>query len=234
MLITVDHREKAPPLLAELRSRGLDVRCTRLPLGDYLIEGQLLFERKTLPDLLLSLADGRLFRQARQLYHWRARSPGRRAAFIIEGRVRPPGIRDWERRVIQGALVKIALLWDIPLLRSLGPAESAQIMLYAARQHRPGKLQAPLPALTYPEQTLRTRRPDKRAAQQQLLQSLPGIGPTRARALLERFGSVAAIVNADEKTLAATENLGRELARRLRWLVSEAPGDYRVGRACLR
>lgn len=228
MLITVDHREKAPPLLAEFRKKGLPVRRALLPLGDYLIDGELLFERKTIPDLLVSLTDGRLFRQARRLYHWRARYPGSRAAFIIEGRIRPPGIRQWERRLIQGALLKITLQWGIPLLRSLEPAESARIMLYAARQHSRGRLRTPLPALTFPEQTLASGHSEKRLVQQQLLQILPGIGPRRARALLEQFGSITAIVNADERELAATENLGREMARRIRWLVSEAPRGYRA------
>ncbi|MGL6158945.1 ERCC4 domain-containing protein [Microbulbifer sp.] len=72
MQIAVGHREKAPPLLAELHRRGLAIQRARLPLGDYLIKEHLLFKRKTIPDLLASLTDGRLFRQARQLYHWRA------------------------------------------------------------------------------------------------------------------------------------------------------------------
>ncbi|MBB3061964.1 ERCC4 domain-containing protein [Microbulbifer rhizosphaerae] len=228
MLITVDHREQSPALLDELRRQNICIERAPLPLGDYRVGDQLLFERKTATDLRLSLADGRLFDQARRLYHWRAQQPDRRVALIVEGRVQPPGAGQRERRILQGALVKIALLWDIPLLRTLLPEESARVMLYAARQHERGKLQAPLPALSCPNETLGTRAGDKHLVQRRLLQSLPGIGPRRARALLARFGSIAAIMNAEESELATVENLGRELARRIRWLVSEAPGIYRV------
>ncbi|MGL6158935.1 ERCC4 domain-containing protein [Microbulbifer sp.] len=139
MLIIVDHREQSPALLDELRRQNTGIERAPLPLGDYRVADQLLFERKTVADLRLSLADGRLFDQA----HWRAQQPDRRVALIIEGRVQPPGVGERERRILQGALVKIALLWDIPLLRTLLPEESARVMLYAARQRERGKLQAP-------------------------------------------------------------------------------------------
>ncbi|MGL6158942.1 hypothetical protein [Microbulbifer sp.] len=44
---------------------------------------------------------------------------------------------------------------------------------------------------------------------------------------------MATIANADGRELAATENLGRELAGSPRWLVNEAAGDYKAGRARL-
>jgi hypothetical protein len=60
--VLVDDRERAGPVPAELaRSAIFEVQVRRLPLGDYLVDGRFLFERKTLPDLAASIASGRLF-----------------------------------------------------------------------------------------------------------------------------------------------------------------------------
>jgi ERCC4-type nuclease len=69
---------------------------------------------------------------------------------------------------------------------------------------------------------------DKPRVQQQLLLTLPGIGQRRAAALLQRFGSLGCIVRADESQLAAVDRIGPVLARRIKWLVSESGGHYRV------
>ena len=49
-----------------------------------------------------------------------------------------------------------------------------------------------------------------------ILQGLPWIGPRRARALLERFGSVEAIVTADVSALAEVAGIGEGVARSIR------------------
>ena len=63
--VVVDDRESSSGVLRALREIA-DVKVTvqRLPRGDCLIDGRILFERKTLPDLAESIKDGRLFKQA--------------------------------------------------------------------------------------------------------------------------------------------------------------------------
>jgi ERCC4-type nuclease len=226
MRIHIDHREQAPALEAELHRQGIRLYRIRLSLGDYRIDNRLLFERKTLTDLRLSLRDGRLFDQARRLYHWAAHHPGRRVALILEGRVRPPLTPAWERRLIQGALLKLSLFWGIPVFRALCQEESARLMLYAARQYSRGAMQPSRMPICHTNFT--AGAVDKPRVQQQLLLTLPGIGQRRASALLERFGSLGGIVRADESQLAAVDRIGPVLARRIKWLVSESGGNYRV------
>ena len=60
-----------------------------------------------------------------------------------------------------------------------------------------------------------------------LLQSFPGIGPARARNLVDRFGNVQAVMNANEEELAAVPGIGKSTARGIRWLLEEAPQAYR-------
>ncbi len=66
--ILADDRERHGGVIDRLRGyEEVSLIVERLPLGDYLIDEVLLIERKTLPDLVASIKDGRLFGQAHRL-----------------------------------------------------------------------------------------------------------------------------------------------------------------------
>ena len=201
-------------MIALLRqSQGFCVTVTRLKLGDYLVDNRLLFERKTLPDLVTAIVSGRLFTQALRLAATRLRP-----AMILEGTGRElleSGMR-WE--AIQGALVTVTLSFGIPLLRTRTPEETVRTMLYAAQQrqayamgalHRPGY-----------------RPRGKLARQLFILQGFPGIGPGRARRLLARFGSVEGVVRAGTEELRSVHGIGKGVAEKIRWALEEPPAQY--------
>jgi ERCC4-type nuclease len=213
--ITADDREQQSGIPELLSTQpGVEVHIERLPLGDYLIDDAILFERKTLIDLTESIKDGRLFRQGLRL----AAAPCR-VALLLEGRAGDLARSGMSRESIQGALVTLTLFFGVPLLRAFAPEESARMMLYAARQGR---------AIT----TARIARPGglrrrgKRRIQQALLQGLPGIGPERAARLIDRFGSVEAVLTADAKALAEVRGIGRTTAAAIRWAVEDQAADY--------
>ncbi len=130
--VVADDRESAGAVLAALRRRaGVQVRVERLPVGDYRVDEALLFERKTLLDLVASIKDGRLFTQGLRL----ANAP-LRAALILEGRSQDLAESQMRREAIQGALVALTLFLGLPLLRSMDPEETASLILFAARQGR--------------------------------------------------------------------------------------------------
>lgn len=80
-LINVDPAERQAALLSLLQEcDAFDVKLVRLHVGDYLIDDEILIERKTTADFSTSLIDGRLFRQAYRLAHCRWRP-----VLIIEG-----------------------------------------------------------------------------------------------------------------------------------------------------
>ena len=83
----VDFSERNAALLGLARRCGsFDVRMVRLPIGDYLIDGGVLVERKTYADFATSLADGRLFLQAAALEPELAdASPGEHFQFERQG-----------------------------------------------------------------------------------------------------------------------------------------------------
>jgi ERCC4-type nuclease len=214
--IIADDRESQAPVIDALRRlNGAEVTVRRLALGDYLLDQRLLFERKTLLDFAVSLKDGRLFEQGARL----AASPLYKV-IILEGCVRDLAESGMRREALQGALISLTLFLGIPLLRSADAEESARLMLYAARQFDHIARQVP-PRL------FKGKRPKgKRKTQLQILQSLPGIGPSAAHNLLEQFGSIEAVLAADEQALLCVAGIGAGRAKSIRWAVGEQLASY--------
>ena len=214
--VVVDDREANSGIVEILRARqDVRVRVERLPVGDYRVDESLLIERKTLPDLVASIKDGRLFTQACRLANARLWS-----AVILEGTSRDLAGSGMRREAIQGALITLTLFMGLPLLRSRGPEESARIMLYAARQGR---------AVATGALPRRGRRPrGKYRVQAWVLQGLPGVGPERARRLLERFGTLEAVVAADQDELASVEGIGPGTAAAIRWAIRDPGDEYEI------
>jgi ERCC4-type nuclease len=214
--ITVDDRESSGAVLAALhRHDGVRINMERLRVGDYRVDDTLLFERKALPDLVASIKDGRLFAQGLRLAN---APPPLRGAMILEGTSQDLARCRMRREAIQGALVTLTLFLGLPLLRSMGPEETANLILLAARQGR-----------TFASGALprKGRRPrGKQRVQSRVLQGLPGIGPERARRLIERFGTIEAVMAAPAADLASVPGIGRGTAEAIRWAVEETPAPY--------
>ncbi len=212
--IVVDDRERHSGVIPVLSAmEGIDMRVERLPLGDYLIDDILLFERKTVMDLTASIKDARLFTQACRLV-----GSSYRTSLILEGTTRELAASQMRREAIQGALISVTLMLGLPLLRAMDASETARLMVYAARQRRAWSTAA-LPR--------RGRRPrGKRRAQLFMLQGLPEVGPERARRLLDAFGSIEAVLAANDAELQAIDGIGSTTARLIRWVVSEDSGLY--------
>ncbi|TAN49280.1 MAG: nuclease [Methylococcaceae bacterium] len=209
--IVADDREPDAIVIETLRKLdNTQVTIRRLALGDYALDGRLLFERKTLSDLAASIKDGRFFEQGCRL----AAAPLYKA-MILEGTCRDLPAGAMRREAIQGAIIQMTLFLGIPVLRSISPEETARLMVYAARQfaairHHHG------PRL------YRGKRPQgKYKTQLQILQALPGVGPESARRLLDAFGSVQAVCCATPEALSQVQGFGRVKAQAIRWAVDE-------------
>jgi DNA excision repair protein ERCC-4 len=214
--VVADDREATCKVVEALRLHPYcKVEIRRLRIGDYQVAGQLLFERKTLRDLVVSIIDGRFLGQARRL----ASGP-LRSIILLEGTARDLANSQMSREAIQGALITATIMLGIPLLRSRNPEESAQLMLFAARQSS-ALISGALPRVG-------ARPKSKRALQLHILQGLPNIGPTRAARLIDRFGTVEGAITAAQEALAQVKGLGPRLAGKIRWSVSEPTQTYNV------
>ncbi len=215
VLVIADDREATSPLPAALAQLpGVEVQFRRLAVGDYLVDGRCVFERKTVVDFANSVADWRLFLQAGKLA-----GLCEPAAIILEGRAGDLAGTQMRREALQGAMVSLSLIFHLPVLRAQDPAETARLLLYAAQQMRRHEWSA---SLRY------TRRPKrKKRIQLRLLQGLPGVGPARANQLLEKFGSVEAAMTASLEELEQVEGIGTKTATAIRDVLQESPHPYR-------
>ncbi len=119
----VDDREVRSGVLEILKSYAdVSVRVCRLAQGDYLIDDRLLVERKRLPDLVISIKDGRLFSQALRLLR-----AEQHPMMILEGCATDLAGSGMRREAIQGALVMMTIYLGIPLLRSRNYSNRDQI-----------------------------------------------------------------------------------------------------------
>jgi ERCC4-type nuclease len=214
--VVMDDREMRSGIMDVFRGvEGVSIRVQRLALGDYVVDSHLLVERKTLHDLTVSIKDGRLFRQALQL----AEAP-LQSLIILEGTVGSLNGRGMSRESIQGALITLTVFFGVPLLRSRDPEETVRLMIYAARQGR-AYATGGLPR--------KGKRPrGKLRTQLHILQGLPGIGPERARLLLEAFGSVEAVLTASEEALRSVDGIGTTTVERICWAIREPESVYDV------
>jgi DNA excision repair protein ERCC-4 len=204
VVVVVDDREREAGVLAALRQfPEVQVRIGRLKCGDYEVDGSCVFERKTLLDFAASIVDGRLFRQG-----WRLAKSCPLAALILEGRARDLENCPVRREAMQGALVSLSLIYRLPVLRSVDPAETARLLLYAGRQLRRSQAADALRSGYRPK--------TRRRRQLRVLHALPGVGSDRAASLLDAFGSVQAVMSADEAALQAVAGIGVRTAAAIR------------------
>jgi DNA excision repair protein ERCC-4 len=205
--IVADDREAGSPVVAVLRTRGdIDLAVQRMTVGDYEVGGCCLIERKTIRDFGQSLVDGRLFRQA-----YRLRATGWPCALILEGRLADLIQVQVRRECIQGALITLSLGYGIPTLRALDAEETARLLVYAAGQLERDAVGSAV--------MRKPRCSQRRRTQLYVLRSLPGIGPKRAVALLDRFGSVRAVLNASQDDLSAVPGMGPGVIQKLEWAI---------------
>jgi DNA excision repair protein ERCC-4 len=200
--VIVDQRENNQRLLNVLnRSNGVRVQKGHLQTGDYQLN-QLLVERKTIPDLANSIKDGRLFMQASRL-----KKSGSPKLFIIEGTVRDLFKTGMKRQAIQGAIISIVLKFELPLLRSISPEETAMLMIYAARQ-----INFSADSNWYKCNSARSRVHYKFKDQMNVLHGIPGVGSKRAVLLLKKFGSLAKLTEASIEEIKSIPGIGNNNA----------------------
>jgi DNA excision repair protein ERCC-4 len=207
--IVADDRERKSNVIESLLEiENVEVDIKRLSVGDYQIGSRVIVERKTLNDFAISIIDGRLFKQ--MVYLANSKPQG---VLILEGTASYPVEIGVTREAMQGALITVSLILGIPVLRSKNPAETAKLIIFIARQ---------IKSITsgggqrhgYPPKGLRYR-------QRYILQGLPKVGRERADRLLDRFGSVEAVISAGIDDLQTVEGIGRNIAEKIKWTVSQ-------------
>ena len=199
--VVADYREVPSKIPDFIKEKGAAIELRNLKTGDYIVNDEVLFERKSRDDFVLSIIQGRLFSQCARMkrsdYH---------NVLLIEGN--PYKTRhEITRQSIKGALLSVSVSWQIPVIFSSSPHDSADMLLTAGDQ---------LVRINY--NYIRKGYKPKSVKRKSLyfLQGLPAVGPSTAKVLLERFGTPEKVILATEDELMEIEGLGATKARRIR------------------
>jgi DNA excision repair protein ERCC-4 len=105
------------------------------------------------------------------------------------------------------------LIFDVPVFRSSDPAESARLILYIGSQ-----LVRLRDSEYVPYRQAKAKR--KKSRQLRVLQSLPGVGPDRAKRLLEHFGTVRACFGASTEEITEVEGIESKTAAAINQVIN--------------
>lgn len=214
--IEVDHRETK--LISDLLKTHpmVTVTTTSLPLADFRVEdgegNELLIERKRCTiqgktDFEASIQDNRLFSQSERLKFQAANSDHDSIPVIlIEGSVQANAVSMLLQQ-IDGAISFLSAVQRISVLQSYNANHSAYQIITLAAHFSQGLYKKPS-----------AHRAKPKALWQQkayTLGALPGVSTQIAEALLEKFGSVRAVVNASEGELSRVKGIGPKRAREI-------------------
>jgi ERCC4-related helicase/ERCC4-type nuclease len=199
--IVADDRETSSRVVEHLSELGARLRLRRLDRGDYLVGDRVLVERKTARDFVDTLVERDLFGQIRELA-----SASSRPVLIIEG-VDIYTQRNVSPAAIRGALAAIAVDLGVAIFFTGDELGTAQMILTLARREEGDRGERKL----HPYKSYRSLKEQ----QEYILASFPSVGLRNARLLLGHFGSVKAVLDADEEALRAVKGIGEKTARQI-------------------
>ena len=208
--IVVDQRELDSSIAKDLSTRdGLVTRLETLAVGDYVLSDRVAVERKSAADFVDSMldADRSLFEQVGELSRAYARP-----VMIVEG-TNLYGQRDIDPNAIRGALSSLAVDFDVSVLRTESETDTTELLATIAKREQETRDRE---VSVHGEKTTKTRAEQ----QEYVVSSIADIGPITARSLLEHFGSVEAVMTADEEALIGVDGVGSVTAERIRDVVA--------------
>ena len=175
----------------------MPVEVKQIYPGDYVV-GEVAVERKTVSDFFASLINKRMFDQVRRL-----RDAYPVPLILVEGDM--ADISEYKNpRAFWGAFLKFTLDDRVPVIFAPDQEQTCQILVTL---HKRIGARSSEYGLRHKPKVL-----DLEARQRFLVQGLPSVGETLSHNLLERFGTVRGVFNADERALAEVPKIGPKKA----------------------
>ena len=222
LIIVVDKREKNSGIPELLKQSGVFVDFATLKVGDYIVFNNVAIERKSIPDLLSSFYDGRLFIQCSQLVKHFS-SP----LLIVEGSIMEDlklesdkDFHSYDQKIllIYDSLISVVLDFKIPLVHTPNIEHTTSFLIAIANKLSRKYSYGPL---------LRKIRKQTSEQIQQLsvLSSLPGVGGMFAVKMLKEFTTPKRALNASAAEMAKIPGFGTVRAQRIRKILDNAYND---------
>ncbi len=206
--VVADFREKGSPVLKRLLDMDVHLELKQLQVGDFVLSKDVCVEYKQADDFLASIVDGRLLSQLRSLSQYK------KAVLILEGNENFSSLRKVEQAAVLGMYATIATSYNISLLRTFSPLETARLLIAIARREQ---------EVDKGIFTFHSAKPfDKATLQEYVVSSFPQIGGALAKALLEHFDSIQAIVTAKTEELQKVPLIGKKKANELQMLFAQS------------
>jgi ERCC4-type nuclease len=200
--VIIDQRE--PELMSViLLQSGINVERKQISPGDYVLSDEYAIERKTINDFFSSLFSGRLFEQVERL-----KNTYRKPLLLLEGDL-SEGLQDRKNtRAFWGALLRIEMDWEVPVITTANLAQSADVIVTLSRRlAKKGKKNVSI--LQQPKII------SEQDFQILAVSSFPGIGPELATRILKKMSSVKRVFSSSKKELLEIEGIGKEKAERI-------------------
>lgn len=202
--ILVDTRETASPVVKALDLLGARVHLEQLPVGDYVVAPELVIERKSGPDFVSSLIDGRLFEEVVAMKHL---SRHVTAVLILEGS--PFAGSGVNANALLGAIGTLIAKFRVSLLQTQDAEDTARHVYYLARAaQKESKKRVPV--------RLKKTGSDPDTVVERLVANIPGINEVRAKKLLTEFQTLRGLFEAEVAALKRVETIGPKLAREVK------------------
>lgn len=207
--ITVDDRETSSRVAERLHELGASIALERLEYGDYAIGDRILVERKTVQDFMNTLVERDLFGQIKAMAN-----AVLRPVLIIEGDEDLYSVRNIHPNAIRGTLAAITVDMGVALIRTRDADDTAETLYVLAQREGSERGERKM----HPKKSYRSVREEQEYA----LAAFPNVGLKSARLLLEHFGSLKAIVDAEPEELSAVHGIGEKTARAI-WDLARRP-----------
>lgn len=214
--IVADERERQSGIPEALVRLNVSVDFKQLEVGDYLVAPDSAVERKSVPDLMNSIYDGRLFTQCSELI-----SNYRKPVLIIEGNTERVEKLTDNVMVFYGALASLALDFKLAIIHTASKEDTARVLLALTNRALKDKKGGLL---------LKKMKKGSTVTAQQLsiLASLPGVGNKLAVRLLRKFKTPIKALNASVAELARIEGMGYARATKLRKILDTLQIDEKT------
>ncbi|BCS91041.1 MAG: 3'-flap repair endonuclease Xpf [Candidatus Micrarchaeota archaeon] len=198
--VIVDDRERDLDILYRLEELNLDIEIRHLEIGDYLASDRIAIERKSIEDFQRSIIDGRLFKQAKRL-----RDSFERPVLIIEGSKEYFLLNS---NVYSGAIASLIAHYNISVINTSDKTETADIVAQICKHEQIDEHRA----VSFKAGRILKTDSDY---MEQIVGSLPYVGPITAKELLLRFKTIRNIANASIEQLDSIRNISRKKATRI-------------------